>query len=205
MMPSQDQGKITASSTPRILGVVLAGGRSSRMGSDKAMLPHASGLTFLNYAIERLSSLVPKVVVSGRLLDPQTQTIECIPDQTPGLGPGIAVWSAVLFAKQQGFDSILVTPVDMPDLESQHLQRLIDASLPGVPTCATFDGSLPHPLVAIYSVSLEHELQCVAESTRRSLRAWLASRAHTLVQLPESAKRDLNSPADLTLLADRHD
>jgi len=203
-MSSQDQDKITASSTARILGVVLAGGRSTRMGSDKAMLPHDSGLTFLNYAISRLSSLVPKIVVSGRLLDPRAQAIECIPDQIPGLGPGIAVWSAVLFAKQQGFDSILVTPVDMPDLESQHLRRLMDAAIPGVPTCATFDGNLPHPLIAIYSVSLEHELQSVAESTRRSLRAWLASRTHMLVQLPESANLDLNSPADLTLLADRH-
>jgi len=197
MMPSQDNEKIRASSTARILGVVLAGGRSSRMGSDKAMLPHASGLTFMNYAIARLSSIVPIVVVSGRLLDPPSQSVECIPDQTPGLGPAVAVWSAVLFAKQQGFDSILITPVDMPDLESQHLRRLMDAAIPGVPTCATFDGNLPHPLIAIYSVSLEKELQSIAESTRRSLRAWLASRAHTLVQLPESAKRDLNSPADL--------
>ena len=181
----------------RILGVVLAGGRSSRMGSDKALLIHANGLTFLNHAIARLTSLVPQVVVSGRLLDPEIKTVDSVPDQTPGLGPAIAVWSATIFAKQHGFDSILVTPVDMPDLEIQHLRRLIDAHVPGLPTCATFDGNLPHPLVGIYPVSLEHELQAVTESPRRSLRAWLASRSHTLVQLPESAKCDLNSPANL--------
>ncbi len=175
-----------------ILGVVLAGGRSSRMGRDKALLEHASGVIFLDYAIGRISPLVASIAISGRRLD--SNTIECVPDQTPGLGPAMAVWSAILFAKQRHFSAILITPIDMPDLETMHLQRLVQSAVADQPTCVTFDGVNPHPLVAIYPVSLEGELQVVAQSVRRSLRAWLASRPHVLVKLPETAQRDFNEP-----------
>lgn len=175
-----------------ILGVVLAGGRSSRMGRDKALLEHASGVTFLDYAIGRISPLVAAIATSGRRVD--SNTVECVPDQTPELGPAMAVWSAVLFAKQRQFSAILVTPIDMPDLETMHLQRLIQSAVADQPTCVTFDGVNPHPLVAIYPVSLEGELEVVAQSARRSLRAWLASRSHVLVNLPETAQRDFNEP-----------
>ena len=111
-----------------ILGVVLAGGRSSRMGRDKALLEHASGVSFLDYAIGRVSPLVASIAISGRRLD--SSTVECVPDQTAGLGPAMAVWSAILFAKQRQFGAILVTPIDMPDLETMHLQRLIQFAVP---------------------------------------------------------------------------
>ena len=47
-----------------LLGVVLAGGRSSRMGQDKALLELSDGTTLLERQLRRLSSLLPKVVLS---------------------------------------------------------------------------------------------------------------------------------------------
>jgi molybdenum cofactor guanylyltransferase len=178
-------------STPRILGVVLAGGKSSRMGRDKATLIHSSGVTFLEYAISRLAQITPDVAASGRITD--QANIISIPDQTPALGPAMALWSAIKFAKQVGFAAIIITPIDMPDLEAKHLRLLIDARRNDRPTCATFDGNTPHPLVAIYPVSLEPDLAIVAQSEHRSLRAWLTAQPCTLVLLPDKAKRDCNT------------
>jgi molybdopterin-guanine dinucleotide biosynthesis protein A len=189
---SLDSSPAASKSVGPVLGVVLAGGKSSRMGCDKATMMHASGVTFIDYAISRLISLVPRVVVSGR--PAEAGTVDSISDQTPGLGPAVAVWSAIQFAKQQGYASILVTPIDTPNLESRHLQQLMDSVVPDIPLCATYDGCVPHPLIAIYPVSLDHELEVVALSTRRSLRAWLASRPHSLVRLPVFAMRDFNTP-----------
>ncbi len=180
---------------PRLLGVVLAGGKSSRMGRDKAVLVHASGGTFLDYAISRLLPITPQVAVSGRIT--KLSNVFSILDQTVDQGPAMAVWSAIQFAKQADFGATMVTPIDMPDLESQHLQRLIDSMSTIDPTCATFDGNTPHPLIAIYPVSLEPELAIVAQSRQRSLRAWLTDRPCTLVQLPDTAKRDCNCPGEV--------
>lgn len=197
MVPTASPTRANATCSARpLLGVVLAGGRSSRMRCDKATLAHPGGLTFLEHAIWRLSQVTPHVAVSGR---PVTQeNILEIPDQTPVLGPAMAVWSAVQVAARLKFSSILVTPLDMPDLEPKHLQALIDAATGHWPTCASFDGQSPHPLVAVYPVSLMPELEVVANSQRRSLRAWLATCPSRLVLLPEHAKRDCNTPQDIT-------
>lgn len=70
-----------------LLGVVLAGGKSSRMGVDKATLPHSvgaagRGLSYLDYAVERLRPLVQRVAVSGRVWT-GTAGVVSLPDEQP--------------------------------------------------------------------------------------------------------------------------
>lgn len=178
-----------------ILGVVLAGGKSTRMGSDKAMLVNSSGTTFLDHAVERLRKVSNHVAVSGRAIE--RTDVASIPDLTASMGPAVAVYSAVLFAERCGHDLILVTPVDMPNLTADHLSGLIDAIDLHQPTCATFDETMPHPLVAIYPVSLKSELEQVVTSPRRSLRVWLSTRSFIAVSLPSLALRNVNTPDQL--------
>jgi len=181
---------------PTLLGVVLAGGKSSRMGSDKAMLVLPSGLTFLDHAIERLHNVVNLVATSGRAIE--RESVAFIPDLEASMGPAMAVYSAVFYAEQCGRNLVLITPVDMPDLTADHLRQLIDAADTHQPTCATFDEGVPHPLVAIYPVSLKSELERVVASPRRSLRAWLSTRSFTAVSLPSLALRNINTPDQLS-------
>lgn len=181
-----------------ILGVVLAGGKSSRMMRDKAMLLHPNGNTYLEFAVQRLGQIVTNVAVSGR--SEGTAGIINIPDRSPNLGPAMAVGSAVQFAKLNGFTAILVTPVDMPDISSEDLKQLIDAASLDQPTCATFDLKTPHPLVAIYPTALEQELADVANSDRRSLLAWLEKRPTKLIGFPLPASRDVNTPVDYSAI-----
>jgi molybdenum cofactor guanylyltransferase len=192
-MPPAVAPRVSPRDQQRILGVVLAGGKSSRMGRDKATLIHTSGATYLEYAISRLAEITRYVAVSGRKIDQTGITITSIPDQSPALGPAMAVWSAIQYAADEQFAAILVTPIDMPDLESQHLRSLIEAMENELPTCATFDGKTPHPLVAIYPVILERQLGVVAQSAHRSLRQWLSTHPCQLVMLPDNAKRDRNT------------
>jgi len=111
-----------------LLGVVLAGGRSSRMGVDKAILPHSNGLgtvrggipaksggfesdgvscdaplTYLDYAIDRLRPLVARVAVSGRTINSlgflaNPVGVIAIPDQTTFAGPADGVAESLRLA-----------------------------------------------------------------------------------------------------------
>lgn len=183
------------SSEESILGVVLAGGQSSRMGVDKASLVHSNGLTFLQHAIERLRQVTSQVAISGRASD--HPRVLSIPDHVSNQGPAVAVWSAVRFARERGFEAVLVTPVDMPWLPASELRRFISASVHRLPVCVTLDDSKLHPLVALYPTSLEEELHCEATSDRRSLRAWLEQRPHQPLHLNRSWLLDVNTPQDL--------
>ncbi len=62
-----------------ISGFILAGGKSSRMGPDKALLEF-QGKPLLEYMISLIKPLCDKVVVSGQQLDYSSFGVEVVPD-----------------------------------------------------------------------------------------------------------------------------
>lgn len=100
----------------RTLGAVLAGGRSSRFGSDKAeaMLGEHR---LLDHALAALSRQCEDVAVVGRTVP----ALLSIPDRPgPGLGPLGGLAGALHYALAHRFDRVLSVPVDCavlpPDL-----------------------------------------------------------------------------------------
>ena len=75
----------------RIVGVVLAGGASSRLGRDKAAL-NVNGVTMLARTVDLLRGLAPEVAVSGRDPMPLGADAPWFEDEIRGAGPigGIA-------------------------------------------------------------------------------------------------------------------
>jgi len=101
-----------------IIGLVLAGGLSSRMGEDKAAL-RIGGVTLLDLASRALRACGASVVaVSGTRPGG-------IPDRWPQAGPVGGIASAADFLPDA---DVLVVPVDMPYLSSVLLTPLLDAS-----------------------------------------------------------------------------
>jgi molybdopterin-guanine dinucleotide biosynthesis protein A len=111
-------------------GLVLAGGRSSRMGTDKAMLciqsarPAAIATeTMLQRAVNQLSNLaLDSVYVSGAKHGG-------LVDQFEQLGPAAGVISCINNLGLSTGDNLLVVPVDMPQIPHVVLQRLLDYSI----------------------------------------------------------------------------
>lgn len=97
------------------LGALLAGGRSRRMGTDKALLPVGDG-TLLDYMAARLGTLPLDEVVICR------DAPGCLADAAPGLGPLGAL--SALSAAYPGRE-VLVVPVDMPLLSTATLMALL--------------------------------------------------------------------------------
>ncbi|WP_305805131.1 molybdenum cofactor guanylyltransferase [Stenotrophomonas sp. YIM B06876] len=146
---------------PAWTGLVLAGGRSSRMGRDKAMLPWR-GRPLLQHMIELLAEAgATTVLVSG-----DYPAYAGIADTLPGRGPLAGLSSA---AAQLDDGPLLVVPVDMPCLSPSLLRRLISApAAPGV----CFEGQvlpLRLQLDARSRACLAQLLSCGA--AQRSLRA----------------------------------
>ncbi len=124
-----------------VFGLVLAGGRSTRMQRDKAMLPY-HGTTQLEWAMDLLGSHVERVFVSVRpgQTDPVRARFEQIVDTHEGLGP-----IAGIMAAQARFPDAawLVVACDLPFLEAATLDFLLAErdprrrrrrSVPAIPT-----------------------------------------------------------------------
>ena len=103
-----------------ILGVVLAGGQSTRFGSDKA-LAELGGQTLLARAFDTLTGFCELVVVAGRERGPG----HVIPDWPhANMGPLGGIAAALRLARDEGYESVLSLGVDSLGLPDNLLERL---------------------------------------------------------------------------------
>jgi len=99
------------STLPALTGFVLAGGKSSRMGRDKALLDW-HGHTLVDHMTSLLKSIANPVLVVGR--DP-------LPDKIPGLGPLSGVATGL---ENSSTDANLFVAVDLPHLTKDFFKYL---------------------------------------------------------------------------------
>ena len=182
----------------RLLGVVLSGGKSSRMGRDKSSLLHRSGVSFLQYACDRLEPICQqRVIVGGRLT---VEGVRTLTDALADQGPAMGIATAIDHASQFGFDACLVSAVDLPNLTTDHLRPLIRAWMdrPFAPACLVDSDDLRlQPLAGLYPVSLHEELASLATSQQRSLTRWLSCKKLMTIPAPPEVLHNVNHPEDL--------
>jgi len=108
------------------LGIVLAGGNSSRMGQDKALLPF-NGTTLAQHIYQLLKHQLKDVWIS-RQKDQELpfSADQIIYDQSKDKGPLSGI-SATLKAalKTDKYNGMLIVPVDMPRLQDKTLLPLL--------------------------------------------------------------------------------
>ena len=106
-----------------ILGAVLAGGQSSRFGSDKA-LALLDGHTLIARAVDALSGWCDHVVVVGR----ETAPAPTLPDwPRAGMGPLCGIAAALNHALDEGYGSVLTCSVDALGLPEDIVELLSPA------------------------------------------------------------------------------
>lgn len=167
-----------------VAGLVLAGGRSSRMGQPKASLPFG-GEPMLTRIVRRLATVVHPVVVvaaPGQALPELLASTLVARDAIPGRGPLEAI-AAGLAALGPACAAVFVTTTDAPFLHPAFVRRLWDlrSSAEGGP----FDAVVPRiagrdqPLCALYAVSVREVVAALLADDRRRA-SLLAERVRSL-------------------------
>lgn len=125
-----------------ISGILLTGGKSRRMGTDKASLPFGAG-TLLTVQLEKFRALgITDVRISG-------YGDGMIPDDVPGCGP-LGGLAACLKRIRGG--CALVLSIDVPLVPEAVLRGLIEAHTGGVTLLR--HGERSEPLIAVYDAAL---------------------------------------------------
>jgi molybdopterin-guanine dinucleotide biosynthesis protein A len=119
-----------ATDRPRDLyGLVLAGGRSRRFGSDKAAI-EVDGQSLLERTADLLRPVVRRVYVSAtenQSEDPLRGAFALILDEEPGLGPAGGLRAAHRLHPEAAW---LVVACDMPALDERVVARLVQSRGP---------------------------------------------------------------------------
>jgi molybdopterin-guanine dinucleotide biosynthesis protein A len=157
-----------------IYGLVLAGGRSSRMHTDKAALSY-HGRSQLAEAMRLVTPFVERAFVSVRadqIHDPVRAGFAQIVDREANVGP-----IAGIMAAQEEFPDVawLVIACDLPFLNAGALEQLLAARAPACDATAylsSHDG-LPEPLCAIYEPASKKTLTDYLREGRQCPRKFL--------------------------------
>ncbi len=172
----------------RILGAVLAGGRSRRFGSDKATAI-LDGASLIDRVVAALALQTDGLVVCGRA----STGIASIPDRPHAdLGPLGGLAAALHHALDHGYDLVASVPCDTPVLPVDLITRLAPA--PGFVAAMPVIGVWP----AALSATLDDHLAGAAD---RSMRRWIARIGATPVAIDGIA--NVNTVDDLDRLARR--
>lgn len=173
----------------RLMGAVLAGGRSSRFGSDKARAM-LDGRSLLEHAVAALGRQVETVAVCGR----QVEGMIGLADRPAAdMGPLGGLNAALHHARAQGYDAVLTTGCDVPAYPDGLAEALIGQG------AAILKGQ---QLIGFWPASLAGELDAhLAEENNRSIRGWLERVGARIVERPEFVLPNINRPEDLEDLA----
>lgn len=181
-----------------VVGLILTGGLSKRMGQDKAKL-NWEGHSFLEIAWDRLKSLgLAHIFICG-----EHTTYPSIPDRVNQAGPAYAIINAMQHEAVSHSDLIMVLPIDMPCLQPNDLSPLLQLVKEGAADSAFYqDYPLPCVIKTKALAALlpqGHALQHI--SMLKLLTQLMEPTIPPLTQSRQTAFVNINTPlnyADLT-------
>ncbi|MBU3078769.1 molybdenum cofactor guanylyltransferase [Sphingomonas quercus] len=168
----------------RLLGAVLAGGKSRRFGSDKA-LAIVDGRALIEHAVAALSAHAALVICCGR----PWPGLGWLPDRpAPGGGPLGGLSAALHFAGNNGFDAVLSAPVDVHPL-IEALPLLAERQ------CAALGSQWT---IGVWPASMASMLDAHLFSGATSIKSWLDVAKPVLIDDCHLSLRNINYRHDLS-------
>lgn len=194
-----------------VLGVLLAGGLSRRMGGGDKGLLDLAGQPMMAHAVDRIRPQVADVILNANG-DPDRFAhfgMPVVSDVTKGAqGPLAGVLAGLIWARTHRPDihHIVTASSDAPFLPSDLVRRLKQATQDsGEPIALAASGGHNHPVIGLWPVALADDLNSQLEAGVRKVVQWTAQHGFITVDFPffEHGGRQVdpffnaNTPEDL--------
>lgn len=129
-----------------ITGIILAGGKSTRMGTDKGFLLH-NGISFTQHIINNLTPLVDELLIVSNNADYDVFNIKRIPDTVKNFGPVAGVHAGLKASKT---DYNFVISCDSPKVDINVFRPLLKERNNRYDVVQYIANSHTTPLIALY-------------------------------------------------------
>jgi len=178
-------------------GLLLAAGAGTRMGRPKALVRDPDGTSWLARSVEALADggCEAVTVVLGAAVDealpllPDAVAVVVADDWAEGMAASLRAGLAALPA---GPDAVVLSLVDLPDVDARVVRRVVATAGPGTLARAAYDGVPGHPVL----LGRDHWSGVAATATGDAgARDYLRVRDVALVECGDLATgRDLDRP-----------
>ncbi|MDD4856182.1 MAG: molybdenum cofactor guanylyltransferase MobA [Sulfuricurvum sp.] len=173
--------------------ILFAGGKSSRMGQDKSLLPFGGYSTLAQFQHNRLSKLFTHVAISTKTADKFGFEADFILDPD---GVDFAPTAGFVSAfNTLGCERFFVLSVDSPFVNEEIIKSLVEADNTDLDAVIAKTPSGTHPLTGLYHVSLLGEFQRMLQESDHRLGKLLSMSATRFVEFEnEEPFMNLNHP-----------
>lgn len=197
--------KVNAPATQDITGVILAGGRSKRMGGQDKGLVHVHGQPMIKLIIEQLAPQVNHIIINANRNIEQYQSFNypVISDHgaTDFHGPLAGMLSAMRHNKSNNY--ILSVPCDSPFLPTDLSERLLTELLKhDADICVAHDGERMQPVFALIKTRIAESLQKFIDNGDRKIDLWYKQHHTVLADFSDckDISLNINTPDELKKL-----
>lgn len=177
-----------------ICGGILAGGKSSRMGTDKG-LQAFNGKSLVVYSIETLKPFCSEFLISSNNISYHQFKFPLVKDVIPDCGP---LGGLLSLLKKTGKEYLFVLACDMPYVTSETIKSLLEGI--GTTECVVPKiGDKIEPLCAIYSKALIPKIEKQIATGDYSMHTLIMNSARKFVHFEEESTefKSINTPGDL--------
>lgn len=178
-----------------VLGVVLCGGASRRMGRPKPFVP-VDGVPMSRRVADALSAggCTTVVAVGGDRDGLAGLGIEAVADRWPGEGPLGAVATALSDGRNRGVDRVVIAPCDLPFVTATTVAALLSVSA----AVAVAEADRVQPLLSAWSTDLLEALDAEFAAGERRILSVLDRLPDVVrVAVPSVDLVNVNHPGDL--------
>ncbi len=183
-----------------ITGVILAGGKGSRMGGDDKGLLNYKNKPLVHYVIDRIAPQVDTLIINANrnLAQYQQFGYRVISDSlTDFCGPLSGMLSAMQIATT---DYILTSPCDCPYISAHLRRRLMEALLiERADIAVAHDGKRMQPVFCLIACRLKDDLKCYLDKGERKIDIWLTEQQLAVGDFSDETNSfiNFNYPDDL--------
>ena len=181
-----------------ITGIVLAGGKGSRMGGVDKGLQALRGKPMVEWVLARFAPQVDEIVINANqnLATYEKYGHRVVSDAIGGFAGPLAGLHAGLNAAKHPL--VVTVPCDSPFLPTDLVQKL-SASLKGNDLAVAKTGTQPHPVFALMKREVRESLEAFLASGGRKIDAWYAALKVVEVSFDDEAKafRNINTLEEL--------
>ncbi|MDH3424699.1 MAG: molybdenum cofactor guanylyltransferase, partial [Gemmatimonadota bacterium] len=183
----------------RLLGAVLAGGRSRRFGRDKTA-ESIRGAPMIERAVDALASCCADVVVVSSREDTPVGPWRTIPDDRPDLGPLAGIETALAEAARFGCGAVFVLAADLPLVQSGTVADVVAELGEGRAAAAAREGDPDfEPLCAVYRTDCLDDVAALLDGGESAARALLERVGGARAPVDPRTLVNVNTEADLAM------
>lgn len=192
---------------PNTAVVILAGGKSSRMGKPKETVLFQHGLTMLDHLLDSLGPIGSPLFLSTTASPTEFQinsNLQLIPDVLKDQGPLIAVARILKFLaeKHPHLTGAVIVSCDQPLLTTSLMEQFFNSGLLSKPTFLKLEeGDSLAPFPGYFPIASLPKINLAIDAGERSPKKWASNQDCDYLAISSSCElqlKSINTPDDLS-------